>query len=365
MPLPGKFMFYIRYMEKSFTLTLILLSMPGVYSDSHSLRYVYTGVTTPGYGMSEFSKFGYVDDQLLEFYTTDIGRTVPVASWWKKENPELWEKKTRTSKANVALFRHEVKFMMKRFNHTEGLHVVQVMHTCGLRDDGSTVGDEQFQYDGREYMYLDVQTATYFPSMAEAQITTERWNRPDIRAGVGISNYLVNECIERLRRYIVKGREDLERRVRPGVKVTGLESGKVTKLHCWVYGFHPRAVDVKWMKNKVDDVPTYDATRILPNPDGTYQIRVTAEVIPQEGNSYSCYVDHSSLEEPLYVKWEPRQHSAPAVIISVVVFIILLLSFVIAGVLIYKKKNDTYTAARTLDTSPDTSHQVNEEACSL
>ncbi|XP_056419875.1 BOLA class I histocompatibility antigen, alpha chain BL3-7-like isoform X4 [Hyla sarda] len=272
MPLPGKFMFYIRYMEKSFTLTLILLSMPGVYSDSHSLRYVYTGVTTPGYGMSEFSKFGYVDDQLLEFYTTDIGRTVPVASWWKKENPELWEKKTRTSKANVALFRHEVKFMMKRFNHTE---------------------------------------------------------------------------------------------VRPGVKVTGLESGKVTKLHCWVYGFHPRAVDVKWMKNKVDDVPTYDATRILPNPDGTYQIRVTAEVIPQEGNSYSCYVDHSSLEEPLYVKWEPRQHSAPAVIISVVVFIILLLSFVIAGVLIYKKKNDTYTAARTLDTSPDTSHQVNEEACSL
>ncbi|XP_073494141.1 class II histocompatibility antigen, B-L beta chain-like [Phyllobates terribilis] len=75
------------------------------------------------------------------------------------------------------------------------------------------------------------------------------------------------------------------------------------KLHCQVYGFHPRAVDVKWMMNGEDEVPPFETTHVLPNPDGTYQIRVSAEVTPKEGNRYSCKVNHSSLEEPLSIVW--------------------------------------------------------------
>ncbi|KAG8548831.1 hypothetical protein GDO81_023959 [Engystomops pustulosus] len=74
--------------------------------------------------------------------------------------------------------------------------------------------------------------------------------------------------------------------VQPKVKVSGRESGDTTKLHCVVYGFHPRAVDVRWMKNGVDDVPTYETTHVLPNPDGTYQIRVSVDVISNEVDNY-------------------------------------------------------------------------------
>ncbi|CAJ0951321.1 unnamed protein product [Ranitomeya imitator] len=94
----------------------------------------------------------------------------------------------------------------------------------------------------------------------------------------------------------VTGRFDPE--VRPQVKVSGQEKGDAMKLHCQVYGFYPRPVDVKWMNGK-DEVHSYETTRVLPNPDGTYQIRVSTEVTPKDGDSYSCYVDHSSLEEPL------------------------------------------------------------------
>ncbi|CAN2390498.1 Belongs to the MHC class I family [Pristimantis euphronides] len=154
-------------------------------------------------------------------------------------------------------------------------------------------------------------------------------------------NYLQDICIEWLRKYVEYGREELERRVQPKVKVSGQDTGDSLLLHCQVYGFHPRAVHVKWMKNGVDDVPTYQTTHTLPNPDGTYQTRVTAEVIPKEGDSYSCYVDHSSLAERLNIVWEKPQSGwlIPVVIAAVVIAV---LALCIAGFLLYKKNRNGY-----------------------
>ncbi|KAG9469088.1 hypothetical protein GDO78_021220, partial [Eleutherodactylus coqui] len=219
--------------------------------DSHSLRYYYIGVSVPGSGLPEFSVVGYVDDQQIDLYTSDTGRAVPVAPW-----------------------------MM------EGLHFIQV--GCELREDASTASYELHSYDGREYMFYDTLTNLYIPISAGAQSITQRGNKPNEGRVEKTKIYLKEICVEKLKRYIENGRKDLERRVQPGVKVMGRESGEVTKLHCLVYGFYPRAVDVKWMKNRTDEVPTYQTTHVLPNPDGTYQIRVSVEVIPQEGDSYSC-----------------------------------------------------------------------------
>ncbi|CAJ0939695.1 unnamed protein product [Ranitomeya imitator] len=122
--------------------------------------------------------------------------------------------------------------------------------------------------------------------------------------------------------------------IRPQVKVSGQEKGDTVKLHCQVYGFHPRAVDVKWMKNKEDEVHSYETTHVLPNPDGTYQIRVSAEVTPKDGDRYSCYVDHRSLEEPLYIVWEPEKSSVW--VIAVVVALVIIAVFGIGGFIFYK-----------------------------
>ncbi|XP_071980510.1 class I histocompatibility antigen, F10 alpha chain-like [Engystomops pustulosus] len=225
-----------------------------------------------------------------------------------------------------------------------GPYVMQVMDSCVLRDDGTIVGSKQFRYDGEEYMYLDMQSGTFIPTRTEARVTTHRWNSPDLRIGERRKNYLENKCIDRLKKFLELGKEYLERRVQPKVKVSGRESGDTTKLHCVVYGFHPRAVDVRWMKNGVDDVPTYETTHVLPNPDGTYQIRVSVEVISNEVDTYLCYVDHSSLEEPLLVPWELKQNFSRAVIFSVMVTILLVLSSVVVGVILYKRKEVDYTS---------------------
>ncbi|XP_075042463.1 class I histocompatibility antigen, F10 alpha chain-like [Mixophyes fleayi] len=336
-------------------LFLLILGVSGVYSDSHSLQYYYTGVSGTGSGLSEYSAVGYVDDQQITNYNSDSRRTRPVAPWMDKEGPEYWERQTQIGKGNEAVYKHDVRTLMSRFNQTGGFHSVQWMYGCELRDDGSTAGYEQDGYDGRDFMSLDTQRGVFIPIIHEAQITTQRWNSPDVREGERAKNYLENLCIESLKKYINYGRDDLERRVRPEVKVAGLKSGEVTKLQCQVYGFHPRAVDVKWMKNEQDEVQLDEAKQILPNPDGTYQTRVTVEVSAGEEERYSCHVDHSSLEGTLRVKWEPKSGLSLIVIIGAVIGLVVLIA-VIAGVLIYKKKKSGYKTTSTSDTSSDSSN---------
>ncbi|XP_075042603.1 zinc-alpha-2-glycoprotein-like [Mixophyes fleayi] len=296
---------------KMFHLLLVLtFCVSRIYGDSHSLRYYYTGVSGKGWGLPVFSIVGYVDDQQIVSYNSDSRRFRPVAPWMDNEGSQYWDDETQIGKDQEPIFRHNVRTAIIRFNNTAGFHSFQWMYGCELRDDGSTAGYEQFGYDERDLIYLDTERGVYIPTMFEAQVSTQKWNSPDVRYGERTKNYLENECIEWLEKYINYGRDDLQRRVRPDVKVSGHQSGDITKLQCLVYGFYPRAVDVRWMRNGRDEVPSDEVKQILPHPDGTYQTRVTVEVIPRDGDSYSCYVDHSSLEETLSVLWDEAKKTS-------------------------------------------------------
>ncbi|XP_068120866.1 class I histocompatibility antigen, F10 alpha chain-like isoform X4 [Hyperolius riggenbachi] len=284
---------------------LLILGVSGVYCDGHSVRYYETVVSAPGSGLPVYSIVGYVDDREITNYNSDTRQCLPKTEWMMKLEPEYWKAETQPYQAREAVMKHFLQSWTARFKHTEGFHIVQRMYGCELRDDGSTVGYDQYGYDGRDFLYLDTQSWLYIPAMHEAQITTQRWNSPEEREGERQKNYLENICIEWLKKYINYGREDLERRVRPEVKVWGRQqSDGVTRLQCLAYGFHPRAVDVKWVRNGEDHIPSDEASPILPHPDGTYQTRVSVEVPTREGDNYSCHVEHSSLNETLSVPWE-------------------------------------------------------------
>ncbi|XP_071980829.1 uncharacterized protein [Engystomops pustulosus] len=422
-------------------------------ADSHSLRYHYTLVSAPGPELPEFSVTGYVDGLAISFYSSDVGRTVPVAPWMESHvPPEEWERQTWVDIVTEVQSQHEAKIVMSQFRKTEmykapghsqdphssitpkhmtpytrlrvtcsctyllalmtpytrlhvicsctyllalippytrlhvicsctylralmtpytklhvicsctyllalmtpytrlhvicsctyllalippytrlhvicsctylralmtpytRLHVIyscagtgdvvfQAVYGCDLRDGSSASGFFTVVYDRKNFITLDTETGKLIPWMPQANITAQKWNSPEERLGEKLLNHLQTDCISAMKTFLKYGREDLERKVQPQVKVTGRKPDEVTKLHCLVYGFYPRDVIVRWMKNEKDDIPSNISDPILPNPDGTYQIRVSVEVIPREGDTYSCYVDHSSLEEPLLVPW--------------------------------------------------------------
>ncbi|XP_068120865.1 class I histocompatibility antigen, F10 alpha chain-like isoform X3 [Hyperolius riggenbachi] len=285
----------------------LLPGMKKLDEDSHSLRLYETAVSAPGSGLPVFSIVGYVDNRELVNYNSDTRRNLPKTEWMKTVEPEHWntERQTKSYQARQDYLKQHLQTMMAQFNHTKGIHTLQRMTGCELRDDGSTVVYEQWGYDGRDLLYLDTQSKLYIPAMHEAQIITQGWNNPEDRWWEIWKNEMENICIEQLKKYINYGREDLERRVRPEVKVWGRQHPDgVTRLQCLAYGFHPRAVDVKWVRNGEDHIPSDEASPILPHPDGTYQTRVSVEVPTREGDTYSCHVEHSSLNETLSIPWE-------------------------------------------------------------
>ncbi|XP_073456972.1 class I histocompatibility antigen, F10 alpha chain-like [Aquarana catesbeiana] len=275
---------------------------------SHTLQYYCTAASASEFGQPEFSIVGYIDDVQIMRYMSDIGRDIPVANWMKKEDQKYWDRQTLISKQLQDLLKEMVKKTMGRFNQTRGIHYCQLISTCELRDDNTTSGTTYIRYDGREFIYLDKEREIWMYTMYEAELTAQEWNSPGKRWGDLQSRYLDNECIHYLKAFLEHGREDLEKRVRPEVKVWDQQlSDGMTRLQCLVYGFHPRPVDVKWVRNGEDDVPSDEMSPILPHPDGTYQIRVSVEVQTRWLDSYSCHVDHSSLKEILIVNWERFQ----------------------------------------------------------
>ncbi|XP_041429511.1 major histocompatibility complex class I-related gene protein-like isoform X2 [Xenopus laevis] len=124
--------------------------------------------------------------------------------------------------------------------------------------------------------------------------------------------------------------------VPPKVKVSSSESESGTKLHCWVYGFYPRDVEVKWIKNGRDEIYSEESAEILPNPDGTYQIRVSVEVTPEEGATYSCHVDHSSLEKTMVVPFEPGHRSISRIVMLILA--VFFLSLVALGIYVTRNR---------------------------
>ncbi|NXP56828.1 HB2L protein, partial [Heliornis fulica] len=68
------------------------------------------------------------------------------------------------------------------------------------------------------------------------------------------------------------------------------------RLVCYVTGFYPPEVEVKWYKNGQEETERVVSTAVIQNGDWTYQVLVTLETTPQRGDTYMCQVEHVSLQ---------------------------------------------------------------------
>lgn len=76
-------------------------------------------------------------------------------------------------------------------------------------------------------------------------------------------------------------------------------------LTCLATGFYPRHINLNWHRNTLL-VSDHQLTggELLPNGDGTYQMRKSLELSAEELKnkySYTCTVDHCSLDSSLVI----------------------------------------------------------------
>ncbi|NXE85727.1 DMB protein, partial [Cochlearius cochlearius] len=130
------------------------------------------------------------------------------------------------------------------------------------------------------------------------------------------------------------------RQTPPQARIIPSEIGNTrapVRLTCHVWGFYPPEVTVIWLHNgDIVDPGDHPPISAIPNGDWTYQTQVTLTVVPKAGDTFTCSVQHASLDQPLLEDWSPGL--SPGLTLKVAaatVVMVLGLSLFIVGVYLY------------------------------
>ncbi|XP_067169749.1 class II histocompatibility antigen, B-L beta chain-like [Apteryx mantelli] len=130
----------------------------------------------------------------------------------------------------------------------------------------------------------------------------------------------------------------VERRVQPKVLVFPMQSGSLPqtdRLLCYVTDFYPPEIEVKWFKNGREETERVVATDMIQDGDWTYQVLVMLESMPQSGDTYTCQVEHASLQQPLTQHWGAQSDTARSKMLTGVGGLVLGLIFLALGLVLY------------------------------
>ncbi|XP_027525988.1 class II histocompatibility antigen, B-L beta chain-like, partial [Corapipo altera] len=99
----------------------------------------------------------------------------------------------------------------------------------------------------------------------------------------------------------------VSRRVPPSVSISLVPSSSQPgpgRLLCSVMDFYPAPVQVRWFQDGQELPEHVVASDVVPNGDWSCQVLVMLEILPRRGVTYSCQVEHVSLEHPLGRYWD-------------------------------------------------------------
>ncbi|KAJ8000097.1 hypothetical protein DPEC_G00201310 [Dallia pectoralis] len=345
-----------------FPLVLIIGLLHSVSAVTHSLKYFYTGST----GMETFPEYvavGIVDGKQIDYFDSVSKQNVLKQSWMEGARDEKMI--TDIRKGYIPVFSYRIRILMQRFNQTTGVHVVQNMYGCEWDDEtGVTDGFDQHGYDGEDFIALDQKTETWIAPTQEAFITKLKWDK-DTASTQGDIHYLTQECVDWLKKYVDYGRSSLMRTVPPSVSL--LQKTPSSPVTCHATGFYPNRVTVTWKKDGQEQQDDVEIGESLPNSDGTFQKSVQLTVKPEEwkNHKYQCVVQVSGIKEDFIkgltedeIRGGPDTASNIVPIIGVLIALVVV-SAVIIGVVIWKKKKSKngFAKASSSDTDSDNSAQ--------
>ncbi|XP_030053127.1 major histocompatibility complex class I-related gene protein-like isoform X2 [Microcaecilia unicolor] len=318
---------------------LFPLGMHCTQSEGHHIwRLLVTGITETE-GIPDFTAIGIVDDFELAYYSSDTRKVTALQDWvWDALGSEYFERKTQDFRHYQEGNKKSRKDCMQRYNHTSGVHTLQMYISCDAHGDTAIEGLFQYVYDGRVILTFDVETDTWAAGTTEAIPLKQRLDK-DIGWRAFVKNYQMRECKETLKKYIQHGKHILEQQVPPEVRVVSRHSSDGTVVHrCHVTGFYPRDVDVTWVRDGQTTLLETSSSGILPNQDKTYQIQKTLEIDSKDGHTYTCVVNHNSLQTPII-----KTASVPAgswILTLLPLLVMGIMVLLITGALIrIKKKN--------------------------
>ncbi|XP_033182117.1 major histocompatibility complex class I-related gene protein-like isoform X1 [Anabas testudineus] len=278
-------------------------------------------------------------------------------------------------------FKTTLNTFMKHLNQSEGVHVLQILTGCDWdKNTGEVVGFLHDAYDGEDFMSLDLNKLNWIPLKPKAVAMKQIWDADK----VGIKEAVVSITHiypELLKKYLNYEKSFPLRPVLPSVSllqktpsspvschatdlpsVSLLQKTPSSPVSCHATGFYPDRASMFWRKDGEEIHEDVDHGEILPNHDGTFQMRVDlniSSVKPEDWSRYDCVFHLSGAENIIITKLDKAEIRSkrvspsefPAVVIGVVVGLLLLLVCITGLFIWWKKKNNGFRAANTSDSS--------------
>ncbi|XP_051741112.1 class I histocompatibility antigen, F10 alpha chain-like [Ctenopharyngodon idella] len=346
-------------MDKSFLLFLLLLPIAAP-KGSHSLWVLATYIK----GQTPFPEFSYVmmlDDVRVLYYNGETKTLIPRGNTTTEEdvfNPNV----LLTISDNIqSSFMEKWVVATKNFNKTDGVLALQRLVVCELRDDGEPgqmiTRDAVRGSTTDELLYVDKN----FTYQGNLNVSTQVLN---IHLEISMrrhESFYQPFCIKTLKGYLEKRKTQIYRKVKPKVRLLKKELSSGFRVSCLATGLYPRHINLTLFR---DGQPVSDQEitggDLLPNGDGTYQMRKSLE-ISADKHKYTCSATHLSLDNKLDVTLE-YDHGEPfkSVIPSVLVVLALMLVFGVAvAITAWKRRRadsikSGYSTASTSEESVDT-----------
>uniref|UniRef100_A0A668SV71 Ig-like domain-containing protein n=1 Tax=Oreochromis aureus TaxID=47969 RepID=A0A668SV71_OREAU len=315
---------------------------------SNSLQYFYTGSSeVPNF--PEFVVVGMVNDVQMMHYDSSISRAVPKQDWMKKiTDAQYWDTETEGFNNTRQLFRDNIEIAQWRFIQTGGVHIVQLFYGCEWDDEvGNITGYHRYGYDGEDFIVFDLKTETWIAPKEQAFITKLNWDR-DADGNTEIKNYLTQECVDWLKKYVNYGRYTLMRTDLPSVSL--LQKTPSSPVSCHATGFYPNTGKIVWRKDGEELHEGVNKGEILTNNDGTFQMSADLDlsaIASDDWKRYDCVFQLSGVNKDIITKVDKAViktneskigSNSLSMIIPVIVAVVVLVATAIIAFIIYKKR---------------------------
>uniref|UniRef100_A0A8C4RPL2 Ig-like domain-containing protein n=1 Tax=Erpetoichthys calabaricus TaxID=27687 RepID=A0A8C4RPL2_ERPCA len=235
-----------------------------VVTDSHTLEFIFTAISSSE-DLPEFMSAVILDGQQISYYDS--------------KSRQISHKQTRVKQKMYQFNAHSSGLFLFPFT---GIHVLQRSLGCDVENGVLKQGFLLYGYNGEDLIGFSKDRLQWFPAIPEAYFLKSEWDK-DRMSNKDYKDFLDSKCVEILKKHVEN-------------KKIQEEDGQRVRLTCLATGFNHQNIKSSWYRNGALLWNKSQSAKILPNGDGTFQIRDTLEIDHADNNNYSCEVERSTVE---------------------------------------------------------------------
>ncbi|XP_051774826.1 major histocompatibility complex class I-related gene protein-like [Erpetoichthys calabaricus] len=262
-------------------------------SDSHTLEFIFTAISSSE-DLPEFMSAVILDGQQISYYDS---KSRQISHKQTRVKQKMYQFNAHSSGVCLSvenLFKSKLQALVMRSNRSSGIHVLQRSLGCDVENGVLKQGFLLYGYNGEDLIGFSKDRLQWFPAIPEAYFLKSEWDK-DRMSNKDYKDFLDSKCVEILKKH-VENKKIQE--VTPEIKVFSrkTEDGQRVRLTCLATGFNHQNIKSSWYRNGALLWNKSQSAKILPNGDGTFQIRDTLEIDHADNNNYSCEVERSTVE---------------------------------------------------------------------